>query len=109
MQSIARALPILALLAAAPAFAQDAQDIIAKADEVRNPEKPFRSTDLLTEFIAGKAHDEDQLVVYSKENPRTRQFRNLVRYVEPPRDEGKMVLLDGTVLWFYDPTSKASV
>ena len=40
---------------------------------------------------------------------RTGQFRNLVRYIEPPRDAGKMVLLDGTMLWFYDPASKASV
>ena len=32
-----------------------------------------------------------------------------MRYVEPPRDAGKMVLLDGRSLWFYDPASKASV
>ncbi len=33
------------------------------------------------------------------------QSRALCR---PPRDAGKMVLLDGHVLWFYDPSSKAS-
>ncbi|MBV8168110.1 MAG: outer membrane lipoprotein-sorting protein, partial [Alphaproteobacteria bacterium] len=27
----------------------------------------------------------------------------------PPRDAGKMALLDNRVLWFYDPASKASV
>ena len=41
--------------------------------------------------------------------PATHQFRNLVRYVEPPRDAGKIALLDGRNLWFYDPASKASV
>jgi hypothetical protein len=49
------------------------------------------------------------LVVYAKEDPATRQFRNLVRYEQPPRDAGKAVLLDGRSLWFYDPASKASV
>jgi outer membrane lipoprotein-sorting protein len=97
------------LIAAAGAHAQTAQEIVAKADSVRNPGKPFRTTNVLTEFVAGKARDQDVLVVYSKEDGATRQFRNLVRYTAPPRDEGKIVLLDGHVLWFYDPSSKASI
>ena len=32
-----------------------------------------------------------------------------MRYTAPPRDAGKAALLDGTILWFYDPASKASV
>ena len=91
------------------AVAQEAQDIVAAADKVRNPGEPFRSVNTLTEYVAGKPRDQDVLVVYAKENPATHQFRNLVRYVAPPRDQGKMVLLDGHVLWFYDPNSKASV
>ena len=91
------------------AAAQTAQEIIAAADKVRNPGQPFRATDTLTEYVAGKPRNQDQLVVFSKEDPATRQFRNLVRYVGPPRDAGKMVLLDGHNLWFYDPASKASV
>jgi hypothetical protein len=83
--------------------------IVAAADKVRNPGKPFRSTDTLTEYVHGQPRDADQLVVYAKEDPVTHQFRNIVRYVEPPRDAGKMALLDGTNLWFYDPASKASV
>jgi outer membrane lipoprotein-sorting protein len=30
-------------------------------------------------------------------------------YVEPPRDAGKMLLLNGSNLWFYDPASRQSV
>ena len=90
-------------------MAQTAQDIVAEADEVRNPGQPFRTTDTLTEYVSGKPKDQDQLVVYAKEDPATHQFRNLVRYVEPPRDAGKMALLDDRNLWFYDPASKASV
>jgi outer membrane lipoprotein-sorting protein len=107
---LARSLAALALAAvAAAAHAQTAQDIIAGSDKVRNPGQPFRATDTLTEYVGGKPRDAETLVVYAKEDPATHQFPNLVRYVEPPRDEGKMVLLDGRVLWFYDPSSKASV
>jgi outer membrane lipoprotein-sorting protein len=101
---------LLALaLAGTAARAQTAQEIIAESDKVRNPSQPFRSTDTLTEYVGGKQRDQDVLVVYAKVDPATKQFRNLIRYLEPPRDQGKMVLLDGRVLWFYDPSSKASV
>ena len=106
-----RQITLLAMLVCCSlsAAAQTPGEIIAGADKVRNPGQPFRSTDTLTEYVSGKPKDQDQLVVYSKEDPTTRQFRNLVRYVEPPRDAGKMVLLDAHNLWFYDPSSKASV
>ena len=89
--------------------AETAQEIVAASDKVRNPGEPFRSTNTLTEFSAGKPRDQNVLVLYAKEDPATHQFRNLIRYTAPPRDQGKMVLLDGRVLWFYDPNSKASV
>jgi len=91
------------------AHAQTAQEIVAASDKVRNPGQPFRSTLKLTEYVAGKERDHDLLALYSKEDPATRQFRNLVQYEEPPRDAGKRVLLDGHSLWFYDPDSKVSV
>lgn len=97
------------LLTAVSAQAQTAQEIVAGADKVRNPRQPFRSTDTLTEYVSGQPRNQDVLVVFSKENLTSHQFRNLVRYVAPARDEGKMVLLDGSSLWFYDPSSKASV
>ena len=97
------------LLTAVSAQARTAQEIVAGADKVRNPRQPFRSTDTLTEYVSGQPRNQDVLVVFSKENLTSHQFRNLVRYVAPARDEGKMVLLDGSSLWFYDPSSKASV
>ena len=100
---------VLALAAGLPAFAQTPRDIIAAADNVRNPGQPFRAVDTLTEYVSGAARNQDQLVVFSKQDAATHQFRNLVRYVAPPRDAGKMVLLDAHNLWFYDPASKASV
>jgi outer membrane lipoprotein-sorting protein len=106
----ASALFALALLGFIPAAAaQSAQEIIAAADKVRNPGRPFRVTNTLTEYVGGNARNTSTLVVYAKIDPKSGQFRDLVRYVEPARDAGKMALLDGTVLWFYDPASKASV
>ncbi|GIL41737.1 outer membrane lipoprotein-sorting protein [Roseiterribacter gracilis] len=104
-----RLLVLLLLLVAGSASAQTAQEIVAKADRIRNPGQAFRSTVTLTEYVNGGERDRTMLAVFSKEDPVTHQFRNLVQYVEPPRDTGKRVLLDGRSLWFYDPASKASV
>ena len=99
---------VLALISTA-AHAQSAQEIIAGADTVRNPNDPFRTTSTLTEYASGTVRGSSVLVVYAKVDKISGQFRDLVRYVEPRRDAGKMALLDGAVLWFYDPASKASV
>ncbi len=99
----------VALLIAGIAQAQTAQEIVAATDKVRNPGQPFRTTLKLTEYVGGKERNHDLLAVFSKEDPSTRQFRNLVQYLEPARDAGKRVLLDGRSLWFYDPDSKVSV
>ena len=86
-----------------------AQDIVAAMDKARNPGQPFRLTDTLVEYIGGKPRERVTLVVFSKEDKQTRQFSNLVRYVQPERDIGKMVLMNGSNMWFYDPSSKVSV
>jgi len=97
------------LVAAATAHGQTAKQIVEAADNVRNPHSAFRSTIRLTEYIQGRERSHDTLEVFSKEDPLTRQFRNLVQYSEPARDAGKRVLLDGRSLWFFDPASKQSV
>ncbi|HUL48343.1 MAG TPA: outer membrane lipoprotein-sorting protein [Steroidobacteraceae bacterium] len=101
-----------ALAPALPAPAADApsaQAIIAATDRVRNPGEPFRSTVTLTEYVGGSERNHDALVVFSKEDRTTHQFRNLIEYVDPPRDAGKKVLLDGHSLWFFDPASNISI
>jgi outer membrane lipoprotein-sorting protein len=110
MTGTLRIVALVALVAAAAtAHAQTATEIVAATDKVRNPYAPFRSTIRLTEYIQGRERDHNVLVVFSKEEASTGQFRNLVQYVEPARDAGKRVLLDGHSLWFFDPASKASV
>ncbi len=107
--ALRRAALALALAAAAAAHAETAQEIIAATDRLRNPDAPFRLTSTLVEYVSGQPRGRSVVFVYAKEDPASRRFRNLVRYVEPPRDAGKMALLDNRVLWFYDPASKASV
>jgi len=110
MPSVARVAPLLALLALPlPSLGQDAQEIVARADQVRNPDRAFRFDLALTEYVAGKPVGQNALAIYSKKDPATGQFRNLVLYVQPPGDAGKAVLLDGRAFWFYDPASKSSV
>src|ERR671937_40814 len=91
------------------AWGQSADEIVARADQIRNPDQSFRFVSTLTEYVSGKPQAQNVLAIVSKKDPRTRQFRNLVRYLEPPRDAGKAVLLDGRAFWFYDPASKSSV
>lgn len=91
------------------AYAQTAHEIVVGTDNVRNPDQSFRMTLKLTEYVRGAERDHDTLLVSSKRDPASGQFRNLVEYVEPARDAGKRVLLDGTSLWFFDPASNQSV
>lgn len=104
---------LIILLAAATASADpapSAQAIVEAADRARNPQMPFRMTMTLVDYVRGKAPDKGiVLAVRAKIDPGSRQYRNLVRYVDPPRDAGKAVLLDASKMWFYDPASKASV
>ena len=86
-----------------------AKDVLTASDRARNPDRPFRVTLTIVEYNNNKARDRTGLVVYSREDQASGQFDNLVRYAEPPRDAGKLVLLRGANLWFYDPASKASI
>lgn len=102
-----------ALLTVSSALAQTTpiapQAMVAAADAIRNPGQPFRVTSTLTDYVGGRPRDKVVLVVFAREDKKTGQFNNLVRYVEPPRDAGKLVLYAGSTLWFYDPASKAAV
>jgi len=109
-------LPILLLFplgwlqgAGAEGGAPAAQTVIARSDAVRNPAEPFQVNLRLTEYVSGEARNEVMLRVYSKIDQETGQYKNLVRYLEPPRDAGKAVLMNGSTMWFYDSASRTSV
>jgi outer membrane lipoprotein-sorting protein len=89
--------------------APTAEEILAASDAIRNPGKPFSVTVTLTEFQARKQVDTSTLVSYSRINQTGGQFSSLIRFVQPARDAGKLMLKNGNDMWFYDPVSKASV
>jgi len=97
------------LAAGAHAAGPTGQEIIAAVDAGRNPGQGFRVVDNLVEYVGGQARNSMQIIVFVNQNKATHQYNNLVRYVLPARDAGKMVLFNGSNMWFYDPSSKASV
>ena len=99
----------LACTAQPASAAETAHDIVVGADHVRNPERPFRVNATVIEYKSGVAIDKNTFAVYSKVDPSSGQFRDIMIYVSPPRDAGKMLLLNGGNLWFYDPASRQSV
>jgi outer membrane lipoprotein-sorting protein len=105
----AAALAAAMLWTAAAAAAPTAQEILAASDAIRNPDQPFGVTIALTEYRGGKQADRTVLMVYSKAESGSGQFRNLVRIVAPARDANKLMLKTGNDMWFYDPASKSSI
>jgi hypothetical protein len=89
--------------------ALDPQAILAASDAVRNPPQPFRVEVSLTEYDKGKLVDTSTLVSFARRIEGSGQFATLVRFVEPARDAGKLMLKNGKDLWFFDPSTKSSV
>jgi hypothetical protein len=104
--TLAACVALPALLAHA---APDAQAILAASDAVRNPGKPFGLVVNLVEYRNARQTDENTLAVYSKADNASGQYRSLIRFVAPQRDAGKLMLKNGNDLWFFDPSSKASI
>ena len=87
----------------------DAQAVLAASDAIRNPAKPFAVTVTLTEFRNRQQTDANTLQLYSRSDGSGGQYRSLIRFVDPPRDANKLLLKSGNDLWFFDPSSKASI
>ncbi len=100
----------LGLASAVSAFAApDAQQILAASDAIRNPGRPFSVMVTLTEFQAGKQVDTSTVVTYSRSQEQGGQFASLVRFALPAREAGKLMLKNGNEMWFFDPSTRASV
>ena len=107
---VAAALCLASVCLGAPAgAAPDAQRIVVASDAVRNPGRPFSVNVALSEFQDGKRVDASSMVTYSRTLAQDAQFATLVRFTAPARDTGKLMLKNGHDMWFYDPSTKASV
>lgn len=105
----AAALALCFVVTALAHAATDAQAILADSDAVRNPIRPFAVTVTLLEYRNAKQTDTNTLTVYSKADEKSGQYRTLLRFVAPDRDANKLMLKNGNDLWFYDPSSQASI
>src|SRR3569833_278774 len=94
---------------AATATEPGAQEILAATDKVRNPTAAFKFVNELVEYRNGVEDDRLALQVYSKLDPGSEQYRNLARYTRPARDAGKVILMSGNIMWFYDPAASARI
>lgn len=109
-----RRLAAASVLAALMSFqplgaAADPQALLAASDAIRNPQQPFRVTVTITEFDRGQQVDTSTLQSFARTLETNGQFLTLLRFVQPARDAGKLMLKSGADLWFYDPSTKASV
>lgn len=89
--------------------APDAQRLLASSDAIRNPSQPFKVTVTLTEFDKGQQVNATTLVSFARTLEAGGQFASIIRFVQPVRDAGKVMLRNGSDLWFYDPGTKAAV
>lgn len=107
------ALPFLAwagLAAIGPVHAApDPQALLTRSDAIRNPTQPFKVTVTLTEFEKGVEVNSTTLTSLARTLESGGQFVSLVKFVQPVRDAGKVMLKNGSDLWFYDPSTKSAV
>jgi hypothetical protein len=88
---------------------EEAQRILAASDAIRNPNRSFGLTTTLLEYHNGRETDSNTLQIYAKADAHGGSYRNLIRFLAPARDANKLMLKNGNDLWFYDPSSQASV
>jgi len=86
-----------------------AKEILQRSDEIRNPDTPFSTRMILTEYNKAKVTDKMVLMVHSKKQQNNAQYRSLVAFLQPSRDAGKLMLQNGNEIWFYDPSAKNSI
>lgn len=91
------------------ATALSAQDILARSDRQRNPDQAFSTTVQISEYRGREQINTNTILTYSKPEVSSGRYRNLIRMQLPARDTGKLILSDGNDMWFYDPSSKASI
>ncbi|MDP1614128.1 MAG: outer membrane lipoprotein-sorting protein [Sulfuritalea sp.] len=94
---------------AAPTVAMSPQEMLAASDAIRNPAGSFSVRLLLSEYRQSRLSSSSTLLVYARPAEEGGEYRNLVRFLAPARDAGKLMLRNGQDLWFYDPASRASV
>lgn len=86
-----------------------AEEIVSRSDAIRNPSGSFAMETKITQYENGSISDEMVVKILSKPEENSGSYRTLVEILKPAKDHGKLILRNVSDLWFYDPSSKASV
>jgi len=85
----------------------DASNIIRAADRIRAPEQPFRYTldliEMKDDAVVAQQRLDVRMRIVKPGPEQTGDAKVLVRFLDPPRDQGKALLSNLDKLWFYDP------
>ena len=92
-------------------YAQDitANQIIEQSDKIRNPSGSYKMDANITVYENGVVKDEMEVTIHSKPDEDSGMYRTLVEIIKPKKDRAKLILRNSQDLWFFDPSSKASV
>ncbi|MBP7651836.1 outer membrane lipoprotein-sorting protein [Candidatus Dependentiae bacterium] len=85
-----------------------ANELLVRADKIRNPEKSFKMQATLIEYRNSKETQKMVFSVYSKPDEKSGEYNTIIKFVEPSKDKGKLMLKDGANIWFFDPMSKST-
>lgn len=91
----------LVLLSSAGLWADKANDIVAKADRVRGPGGSFKMKIKVVSERPGQDKQEMYLETLVKD-----RSTSLVKFLNPPREKGKAMLMINDDLWMFIPGSK---
>lgn len=94
-----------------PGFAatHSASDIITAVERLRDPVPAYRMFNTIVQYQDGQETGRIKVAVFTKLDNATGKWRDIVQYIDPPRDARKTLVNDGAALWFYDPASRASL
>lgn len=93
--------PIAALLFGSILYAESADSIVSHADAVRGPAGSFR----MKIKVISERPDQDQQEIFLETYVKDRTT-SVVKFLNPPREKGKAMLMVNDDLWMYIPGSK---
>lgn len=100
----------LLMAVAAPCFAvPDATGIMSESDRIMNPDKPYTVSVELTDYRGGAETGKLSLQAYALRDKYTRRMSTLIDFLAPEKDDGKLMLKQGSYLWLYSPQSSSTV
>ncbi|MFC0180283.1 outer membrane lipoprotein-sorting protein [Thorsellia kenyensis] len=87
----------------------DAQTMLQKSDSIRTPGNSFTLNAQISSYKNKSLDAQTVLKLFSKRDNDQMQFKTLLKYLEPSRDQGKLMLKNEDNLWAFDPKTSASV